>query len=153
MPVTIRVRHQLNHTIVHARNNRESTEFLTGILDLEVGDEWGPFIPVATSNGVTLDFASIPVESITMQHYSLLISEDEFDAAFERIQQAGITSYADPHTKQPGEINHNHGGRGRYFLDPAGHGMEIITRPYDPIWLTIMNLRQACCADQRVRSS
>ena len=153
MPVTVRVRNELNHTIVHARNNRESAEFLTGILDLEVGDEWGPFIPVANSNGVTLDFASIPVESITMQHYALLISEDEFDAAFERIQQAGITSYADPHMKQPGEINHHHGGRGLYFLDPVGHGMEIITRPYDPTWLTIMNLRQDCCADQRVRSS
>lgn len=122
---------ELNHTIVHARNNPESAEFLTGILDLEVGDEWGPFIPVATSNGVTLDFASIPVESITMQHYAFLISEDEFDAAFERIQQAGITYYADPHMKQPGETNHHHGGRGLYFLDPAGHGMEIITRPYD----------------------
>jgi hypothetical protein len=35
--------------------------------------------------------------------------------------------------EQPGEINHHHhhGGRGGYFLDPAGHGMEIITRPYD----------------------
>ncbi|MER6401637.1 VOC family protein, partial [Kitasatospora sp. NPDC001603] len=22
------------------------------------------------------------------------------------------------------------GGRGLYFFDPAGHGMEIITRPY-----------------------
>jgi hypothetical protein len=93
---------ELNHTIVHARNNRESAEFLTRILDLEVGDEWSPFIPVATSNGVTLDFASIPVESITMQHYALLISDDEFDAAFDRIQQAGITYYADPHMKQPG---------------------------------------------------
>jgi len=93
---------ELNHTIVHARNNRESAEFLTGILDFKVGDEWGPFIPVATSNGVTLDFASIPVESITMQHYALLISDDEFDAAFDRIQQAGITYYADPHMKQPG---------------------------------------------------
>ena len=93
---------ELNHTIVHARNNRESAEFLTGILDFKVGDEWGPFIPVANSNGVTLDFASIPVESITMQHYALLISDDEFDAAFDRIQQAGITYYADPHMKQPG---------------------------------------------------
>jgi extradiol dioxygenase family protein len=121
---------ELNHTIVHARDNRESAEFLARILGLEAGDEWGPFIPVATSNGVTLDFASIPVESITMQHYAFLIGEDEFDAAFERIQQAGITYYADPHMKQPGEINHHHGGRGLYFLDPAGHGMEIITRPY-----------------------
>jgi hypothetical protein len=28
------------------------------------------------------------------------------------------------------EINHNDGGRGLYFLDPSGHGMEIITVPY-----------------------
>jgi extradiol dioxygenase family protein len=121
---------ELNHTIVHARDNRESAEFLAGILGLEVGIAWGPFIPVATGNGVTLDFASIPAESITMQHYAFLVSEDEFDAAFARIQEAGITYYADPHMRQPGEINHHHGGRGVYFLDPAGHGMEIITRPY-----------------------
>jgi catechol 2,3-dioxygenase-like lactoylglutathione lyase family enzyme len=121
---------ELNHTIVHARNNRESAEFLARILDLEVGAEWGPFIPVATSNGVTLDFASVPAESITIQHYAFLISDDEFDAAFARIRQAGITYYADPYMKQRGEINHNHGGRGLYFLDPAGHGLEIITRPY-----------------------
>ena len=121
---------ELNHTIVHARDNRESAEFLAAILGLEVGNARGPFIPVATSNGVTLDFASTPVESITMQHYAFLVSEDEFDAAFERIQRAGITYYADPHLKQPGEVNHHHGGRGLYFLDPADHGMEIITRPY-----------------------
>ena len=122
---------ELNHTIVHSRDKRESAEFLANILDLEVGAEWGPFIPVATSNGVTLDFATIPAESITTQHYAFLISDEEFDAAFGRIKQAGITYYADPHGKQPGEINHHHGGRGLYFHDPAGHGMEIITRPYD----------------------
>lgn len=121
---------ELNHTIVHARDNRESAEFLAGILGLEVGTEWGPFVPVATGNGVTLDFASVPAESITAQHYAFLTSEDEFDAAFERIRQAGIGYYADPRMKLPGEINHHHGGRGIYFLDPAGHGMEIITRPY-----------------------
>ncbi|WP_433889533.1 VOC family protein [Streptomyces sp. CA-111067] len=121
---------ELNHTIVHARDNRESAEFLAGILDLKVGPEWGPFVPVATSNGVTLDFASVPVESITPQHYAFLISDEEFDAAFARIRQAGVAYYADPQMKQPGEINRHHGGRGVYFLDPAGHGMEIITRPY-----------------------
>ena len=105
---------ELNHTIVHSRDNRESAEFLANILGLEVGDEWGPFVPVDTSNGVTLDF----------------ISDGEFDAAFGRIKDAGITYYADPHGKQPGEINHHHGGRGLYFHDPAGHAMEIITRPY-----------------------
>ncbi|MFI9244728.1 VOC family protein [Streptomyces sp. NPDC053086] len=121
---------ELNHTIVHARDNRESAAFLAHILGLRVGPEWGPFVPVATSNGVTLDFATIPAESIVMQHYAFLVSEEEFDAAFARIRQAGVTYYADPHRKQPGEINHHHGGRGLYFMDPAGHGMEIITRPY-----------------------
>ncbi|MEU3980465.1 VOC family protein [Streptomyces sp. NPDC026672] len=122
---------ELNHTIVHARDNRESAQFLAHILGLEVGTEWGPFIPVSTANGVTLDFATIPAESIVMQHYAFLISDEEFDAAFARIREAGITYYADPRLKQPGEINHHHGGRGLYFMDPSGHGMEIITRPYD----------------------
>ncbi|AEN08235.1 MULTISPECIES: VOC family protein [unclassified Streptomyces] len=121
---------ELNHTIVHSRDNRESAEFLAHILNLSTGEEWGPFIPLVLANGVTLDFATIPAESITMQHYAFLVSEAEFDTAFERIEARGITYYADPHRKLPGEINHNDGGRGVYFFDPAGHGMELITRPY-----------------------
>ncbi|MCX4850080.1 VOC family protein [Streptomyces sp. NBC_00893] len=121
---------ELNHTIIHSRDNRESAEFLADILGLEVGEEWGPFIPVATANGVTLDFATIPEASIAMQHYAFLVSEGEFDTAYARIKDLGVTYYADPHRKHPGEINHNDGGRGVYFIDPAGHAMEIITRPY-----------------------
>ncbi|MFE9629918.1 VOC family protein [Streptomyces sp. NPDC006463] len=120
----------LNHTIIHSRDNRESAEFLAHILGLEIGTEWGPFIPVETANGVTLDFATIPAGSITVQHYAFLLSEEEFDVAFGKIQAAGVAYFADPHGKHPGEINHNDGGRGVYFTDPAGHGMEIITRPY-----------------------
>ncbi|MET9661622.1 VOC family protein [Streptomyces sp. NPDC006510] len=121
---------ELNHTIVHARDNRESAEFLADILGLEVGAEWGPFIAVETANGVTLDFATAPEGPIATQHYAFLISEAEFDTAYARIKELGVTHYADPHRKHPGEINHNDGGRGVYFLDPAGHAMEIITRPY-----------------------
>ncbi|MEU2671248.1 VOC family protein [Streptomyces sp. NPDC007164] len=121
---------ELNHTIIHSRNNRESAEFLADILGLEVGEEWGPFVPVATANGVTLDFATVPEAPITTQHYAFLVSEGEFDTAYARIKELGVTYYADPHGKHPGEINHNDGGRGVYFIDPAGHGMEIITRPY-----------------------
>ncbi|SER68709.1 Predicted dioxygenase of extradiol dioxygenase family [Streptomyces sp. yr375] len=121
---------ELNHTIVHSRDNRESAEFLAHVLGLEVGAEWGPFVPVETANKVTLDFATLPAESIVIQHYAFLVSDEEFDAAFERIKQAGITYFADPHRRQPGEINHHHGGRGLYFMDPAGHIMEIITAPY-----------------------
>lgn len=121
---------QLNHTIVHSRDNRESADFLAHILGIPAGDQWGPFIPLELSNGVTLDFATIPAESIVTQHYAFLVTEEEFDGIFGRIEEAGITYYADPHRKQPGEINRNDGGRGMYFMDPAGHGMEVITVPY-----------------------
>ncbi|TJZ58828.1 VOC family protein [Streptomyces piniterrae] len=121
---------ELNHTIICSRDSRASAEFLANILDLQVGTESGPFIPVATSNGVTLDFATVDAESITMQHYAFLVSEEEFDAALARIKEAGLTYCADPRMERVGEINHHHGGRGVYFLDPSGHGLEILTQPY-----------------------
>jgi len=121
----------LNHTIVYSRDNRESAQFLAGILGLEAGPAWGPFVPVTTGNGVTLDFATAPAEAVTAQHYAFLVSDPEFDAAFARIERAGIAYYADPHLRHPGQINTNHGGRGVYFHDPSGHALEILTRPYD----------------------
>ncbi|WP_037826545.1 VOC family protein, partial [Streptomyces sp. NRRL S-1896] len=96
---------ELNHTIIHCRDNRESAAFLADLLGLAVGAEWGPFVPVVLANSVTLDFATIPAESITPQHYAFLISEAEFDTAFARIQELGIEYSADPHGKHPGEIN------------------------------------------------
>lgn len=121
---------ELNHTIVHARDNRESAEFFADLLGLEITAEWGPFIAVALSNGVTLDFATIPAEHLTPQHYAFLVSDAEFDAAYGKIRARGVQHWADPHQKQPGEINHNDGGKGVYFLDPSDHAMELITVPY-----------------------
>ncbi|GHC55074.1 VOC family protein [Streptomyces flavofungini] len=121
---------QLNHTIVHARDNRESAEFFTDLLGLDITAEWGPFIAVDLNNSVTLDFATIPAESLTPQHYAFLVSEEEFTAAYEKIEARGVEHWADPHQKVPGEINTNDGGRGVYFLDPSGHAMELITVPY-----------------------
>ncbi|WP_406065799.1 VOC family protein [Streptomyces sp. NBC_01077] len=121
---------ELNHMIVHARDNRESAEFFAGLLGLEITAEWGPFIAVDLSNRVTLDFATIRADEITLQHYAFLVSEAEFDAAYARIAQRRIEHYADPHRQHPSEINHNDGGRGVYFMDPVGHFMELITVPY-----------------------
>jgi hypothetical protein len=121
---------ELNHTIVHARDNRESAEFLSELLGLEIAGEWGPFVAVSLGNGVTLDFAAVPEDRITPQHYAFLVSEEVFDAAYAKIVERGMAHWADPHRKQPGAINHNDGGRGVYFLDPVGHAMELITVPY-----------------------
>ncbi|MFJ5138740.1 VOC family protein [Streptomyces sp. NPDC088707] len=121
---------ELNHTIVHARDNWESAEFFADLLGLEITGEWGPFVAVDLSNRVTLDFATIPADTITPQHYAFLVSEGEFDAAYARIRQHGVEHYADPHRKRPGAINRHDGGHGVYFVDPAGHLMELITVPY-----------------------
>ncbi|GGX28944.1 VOC family protein [Streptomyces chartreusis] len=120
---------QLNHTIVAARDKKESATFLAGILGLEVSPQYGPFVPVEIPNGVTLDYLDSP-GAITPQHYAFLVSEDEFDTIFGRIREAGLTYWADPYHRRPGEINHNDGGRGTYFEDPNGHNLEILTRPY-----------------------
>jgi catechol 2,3-dioxygenase-like lactoylglutathione lyase family enzyme len=125
---TVSVR--LNHTIVHARDNRESARFFAELLDLEITAEWGPFVAVALDNDVTLDFATVPEKDIAVQHYAFLVSEEEFDAAYARITARGIEHWADPRQTRPGEFNRNDGGRGVYFLDPAGHAMELITVPY-----------------------
>ncbi|KMS67346.1 glyoxalase/bleomycin resistance protein/dioxygenase [Streptomyces viridochromogenes] len=120
---------QLNHTIVAAHDKRTSARFLADILGLEVSPQYGPFIPVEIPNGVTLDYMDSP-DTITPQHYAFLVSEDDFDTIFARIQAAGLTYWADPHHRRTGEINHNDGGRGTYFEDPNGHNLEILTRPY-----------------------
>ncbi len=121
---------ELNHTIVAARDKKAAADFLATILGLEVGPPYGPFLPVETSNGVTLDFMDSDAGQIPSQHYAFLVSEEEFDVIFARIQQARIAFYADPGHQNAGRINHNDGGRGAYFEDPNGHNLEIITRPY-----------------------
>ncbi|WP_426508440.1 VOC family protein [Dactylosporangium sp. McL0621] len=121
---------QLNHTIVAARDKEASAEFLATMLGVPVRPRLGPFIPVEVSNGVTLDFMDTGGEPVTAQHYAFLVSEDEFDAIFGRIREAGVAFYADPHHDQPKQINHRDDGRGVYFDDPNGHNLEILTRPY-----------------------
>ncbi|MBO8194826.1 VOC family protein [Streptomyces oryzae] len=121
---------QLNHTIVYASDKQRSAQFLADLLGLQVRPQYGPFLPVVTANDVALDFADAGERPVTPQHYAFLVSEEEFDAVFARIEQAGLTYYADPMRTRPGEINHNDGGRGVYWADPDGHMLEIITRHY-----------------------
>lgn len=117
---------ELNHIIIPARDKRASAEFLAGILGVAVGVPVGPFVPVAVSNNVTLDYADRT--EFHAQHCAFLVSEGEFDAAFDRIRAAGLDYWADPGHNQPNEINRRWGGRGVYFDDPNGHNMEILTR-------------------------
>ena len=120
---------ELNHTIVHGRDARESAEFFAEVFGVGPPKPFGPFIGVEVANGVTLDFLSTD-EEIQIQHYAFLVSDAEFDAGFARIQEKGLTYWADPARQHPGEINRHWGGRGVSFEDPDGHFLELITKPY-----------------------
>lgn len=120
---------KLNHTIVHARDQRESAEFFTEVFGLAKPTRFGPFLDVEVANEVTLAFLEVDAD-IQAQHYAFLVSEAEFDQIFGRVQARGLHYWADPAHQRAGEINHHDGGRGVYWDDPDGHRLEIITRPY-----------------------
>jgi hypothetical protein len=120
----------LNHTIVHARDARESAAFLAAMLDLAEPFPFGPFIAVPLDHGLTLDLVDHGDGDIAVQHYAFLVSEEQFDRTYGRIVERGLEHWADPGQDRPGEVNSHDGGRGVYWRDPAGHFLEIITRPY-----------------------
>jgi catechol 2,3-dioxygenase-like lactoylglutathione lyase family enzyme len=121
---------KLNHTIVHSRDPGRAAEFMAGVFGLPAPFRFGPFLCVQLANEVTLDFLDAGDMEVQLQHYAFLVSEAEFDEAFGRIKELGIVYWADPHRTLAGQINRYDGGRGVYFMDPSGHLLEMITRPY-----------------------
>jgi extradiol dioxygenase family protein len=121
----------LDHTIVHARDSRESAELLCDLLGLGPPTRFGPFLVVELANRVSLDFIDAgPEDEIHSQHYSFLVTEPEFDQIWGRIRARGLTWYADPAGDEPGQIYELWGGRGLYWSDPVGNWLEIQTVPY-----------------------
>ncbi|MFC5926959.1 VOC family protein [Micromonospora vulcania] len=118
-----------NHTIIASKDKQASAAFYRELFELPEAPSWGPFVNVLLDGGVLLQFAEPPVD-IQMQHYAFLVDDELFVRCLAFIAGRGITYWADPQMKRPGETNTEHGGRGFYFMDPAGHGIEIITRPY-----------------------
>jgi catechol 2,3-dioxygenase-like lactoylglutathione lyase family enzyme len=102
-----------NHTIIVSRDREESARFYRDLIEAKEAPSWGPFTNVTLEDGVLLQFAEPPVE-IQMQHYAFLVDDELFDRAYARLREWGVPHWA----------------RGVYFKDPAGHGIELITRPY-----------------------
>jgi catechol 2,3-dioxygenase-like lactoylglutathione lyase family enzyme len=124
---------KLNHTIVHSKDKHAAAQFFTALFGLSAPKAFYGFLDVDLGNEVTLAFLDAGDMDVQAQHYAFLVSEEEFDQIFGRIQARKLEYWADPGQTQAGEINHHFGGRGVYFEDPSGHLLEIITRPYgDP---------------------
>jgi catechol 2,3-dioxygenase-like lactoylglutathione lyase family enzyme len=120
----------LNHTIVGARDGEAAARWFADLFGVAEPSQFGPFWEIATDNGVSLDFMSYGDHPVAGQHYAFLVTEDDFTAIYGRIVERSLDHWADPHQHQPGAINHHDGGRGVYFVNPDGHLLEIITRPY-----------------------
>ena len=118
----------LNHTIVFAEDKDESASFFTRLFGLPEAASWGPFLIVELDNDGSVLFAEPGVE-IQPQHLAFLVSEEDFDGIYGRMVEGNLEHWPDPRKSSSGTFNTNHGGRGVYFNDPAGHNMEVLTRP------------------------
>ena len=89
-----------NHTIIYATDKRRSAKFLANVLGLPEPQPMWSFMTVPLDHGVALDFATAD-RPISPQHYAFLVSEEDFDGIFARIQAAGIPLLGRPGTVPP----------------------------------------------------
>jgi len=117
----------LDHAIVPSHDKEESARFFARIFDLPYnGADY--FAPVRVNQELTLDFAA--AENVLELHYAFLVSEDEFDAIYGRLQAEGVRYGSGPSSADDGTINTRRGGRGLYFTGgPDPHLWEVMTRP------------------------
>jgi catechol 2,3-dioxygenase-like lactoylglutathione lyase family enzyme len=118
-----------NHTIIASTNPTEMARFYGDLLEADDAPSWGPFVNVQIADGVLLQFATPPID-FPPQHYAYLLDDAHFDRAYAKITATEREHWADPQRTRAGEINHGHDGRGVYLLDPSGHYLELLTRPY-----------------------
>ena len=120
-----------NHTIIAATDPEESAQFYVDILEAEHTQSWGVFSNIMLSGAVMLQFATPPPpHEISPVHMAFLCTDEHFDRAVALLRERGLDHWADPQGTKPQETNSGPGGRGVYFLDPAGMFLELITKPY-----------------------
>ena len=66
-------------------------------------------------------------EGFEHHHYAFHVTDEDFDAIFERVKAEGLAYGSDPRAQDNMEINTRRGGRGFYFKDPNGHSLELLT--------------------------
>ena len=116
----------LNHTIVRAKDQWASAEFFARIMGLEVErNTTTHFAPVKINDNLFFDFNEGP--EVVYEHYAFHVTDQEFDAIFGRVKAEG-RPYGSVPMSHDMQINNLQGGRGFYFPDLDGHGIEIFTR-------------------------
>jgi catechol 2,3-dioxygenase-like lactoylglutathione lyase family enzyme len=121
MPIT------LNHTIVPSHDKEQSARFFARMFGLSYAGPMGHFAQVRVNGDLALDWDTR--DHFDSHHYAFVVSDQEFDDIFARLQAEGVSYGSGPSSPTNGQINHRRGGRGLYFADPDEHLLEIMTVP------------------------
>lgn len=120
----------LDHTIVDVSDMAASVTFYTEVLGFEHRGRSSGFEVVLVNPDLALDLSL--EDAPESRHLAFAMDRASFDAAFERIQQGGVTYGDGPHRvdnmRGPGRSSGVHGATDSvYFRDPSGHILEILT--------------------------
>ena len=77
---------------------------------------------------LTLDF--LTRDQFESHHYCFHVSDEQFDAIFDRIKARGIAYRSTPTGPVDNQINTRGGGKNLYWNDADGHNWEMLTVSY-----------------------
>jgi len=120
----------LDHTIVPVKDRQASVDFYTKMFSFDYVGEVIRFLVLRVNENMTLDFAV--EEEFVSNHYAFSMDQDEFDATFARVRDAGLIYGHRAHDRTsmqgPGMTNGAKGlAKSIYFEDLDGHILEIRT--------------------------
>lgn len=119
---------RIDHLILHVNDREDSLRFYTGILGLTHEGRREPFDVIRVDRDFVIQLAAFGTKR--SEHLAFSVSEEEFEAVFARIREAGL-AYGDAfdrvgNGRAPGEAE---GARGAvesiYCFDPSGNLIEI----------------------------
>ena len=119
---------QLDHVIVPSHDRIGGAKLLAEMLDVPWAKSQGAFTPVYVNDALTLDFAER--ERFEGHHFCFRVSDEQFDAIFDRLRARQIAYRSHPRGDNDMKINHRMGGKNLYWEDADGHLWEILTVSY-----------------------
>lgn len=117
----------LDHTIVPAKDKVASAKFFASLFGLSYDGPMGPFAPVRINDALTFDFDDRR-QPFEVHHYAFHVSDQEFDAIFDRVKKLGLIYGSHPWSSENMQVRELAGGRTVYFRDLDGHLLELRTR-------------------------
>ncbi len=118
-----------NDMIIPAKDAEVSATYYRSLLEIVDAPSWGPFVNLIMDDGVLLQYATPPTTFDSL-HFAFLVDDAHFDRIVSWLVEFAADYWADPQRRRRNEIQNEDGGRALYVLDPAGHLVEFLTRPY-----------------------